>query len=113
MRRRSRAGGEPAKALRRKAVARKTRVTSKAVRRRISGDSLRQQVALLTHERDEALQQQTATADVLQRVVHAAHSARGAELKCRFALDGCTSSMAFFRPTPFSTCRTSSPVSGR
>src|SRR6516165_4778614 len=52
MRRRSRAGGEPTKAQRRKTVARKSRITPKAVQ--------------LTRERDEAFQQQTATAEVLK-----------------------------------------------
>ena len=67
MRRRSRAGGEPEKARRRKTQARKSGITPKAVGpRSSSAASLRQQVALLTRERDEALQQQTATADVLK-----------------------------------------------
>ena len=67
MRRRSRAGGEPAKAHRRKTVARKTRVTSKAARGRSSSiASLEAKVARLTRERDELLEQQTATSEVLQ-----------------------------------------------
>ena len=63
MRRRSRAGGEPAKAQRRKAVARKSRIAPKAGRSR-SPSAAREEteVARLTRERDEALQQQTATA---------------------------------------------------
>jgi hypothetical protein len=67
MRRRSRAGGEPAKAQRRKTVARKSRSAPKAGRPRSSaaaGDETK--VALLTRERDEAVQQQTATAEVLK-----------------------------------------------
>ena len=67
MRRRSRAGGEPAKAQRRKTVARKSRGAPKAGRPRSSaaaGDETK--VALLTRERDEAVQQQTATAEVLK-----------------------------------------------
>ena len=67
MRRRSRAGGEPAKAQRRKTGARKSRIAPKAGRPRSSsaaGDETK--VALLTRERDEAVQQQTATAEVLK-----------------------------------------------
>ena len=67
MRRRSRAGGKSPNAQAPTAVARKSRIVTKAGHRRSSSAAgLRQQVALLTRERDEALQQQTATADVLQ-----------------------------------------------
>jgi len=67
MRRRSRAGGEPAKAQRRKTVARKTRIALKAVRRPTSSVArLEIEVARLARERDEAFQQQAATADVLK-----------------------------------------------
>jgi hypothetical protein len=67
MRRRSRAGGVPAKAQRRKTAARKSRVTPKAVRRR-SPSAAREETkaARLTRERDEAFQQQAATAEVLK-----------------------------------------------
>ena len=67
MRRRSRAGGEPVKARHRKTAARKRGNAPKAVRR--SGSSavgLSEQVALFKRERDEALEQQKATADVLR-----------------------------------------------
>ena len=67
MRRRSRAGGEPAKAQRRKTGARKSRIAPKAARRRSSSDATREtEVARLTRELHEALQQQTATAEVLR-----------------------------------------------
>jgi GAF domain-containing protein len=67
MRRRSRAGGEPTKARRRKTVARKSRTTPKAARLRSSSAAREEtKVARLTRERDEALQQQRATADVLK-----------------------------------------------
>jgi GAF domain-containing protein len=67
MRRRSRAGGEPVKARRRKAATLKRRNGPKAVHRRSSSAaSLRAKVARLTHERDEALEQRTATAEVLK-----------------------------------------------
>src|SRR5262249_16437694 len=67
MRRRSRASGEPTKAQRRKTVARKTRVASKTARPRSSSAAREEtKVARLTRERDEALQQQRATADVLK-----------------------------------------------
>src|SRR5262245_45045799 len=62
MRRRSKAGGEPAKAPRRKTGARKSRVTPKAARGRSSSIAgLEAKVARLTRERDESLEQQTAT----------------------------------------------------
>ena len=67
MKRRSRAVGEPVKARRRKAVTLKRRNGLKTVRRRgSSAASLHKKVAVLTRERDAALEQQTATADVLK-----------------------------------------------
>ena len=65
MRRRSRAGGEPAKAQRRKTGARKNHITPKGPR---SSPAARKEtkVARLTRELKESLAQQAATADVLQ-----------------------------------------------
>ena len=72
MRRRSRAGGEPAKAQRRKTGARKSRVAPKAVRPRSSSAAREEtKVARLTRERDEALKQQAATANVLKVISRA------------------------------------------
>src|SRR6266702_2323355 len=66
MRRRSRAGGEPAKTRRHKAVTLKRRNAPKALRYSGSSAAGRDvEVARLTQERDEALQQQTATSVVL------------------------------------------------
>ena len=63
MRRRSRAGGEPAKAQRRKTAARKSHIAPKAMRPRSSSAASEEtEVARLTRERDEALQRQTTTA---------------------------------------------------
>jgi hypothetical protein len=57
MRRRSREGGEPTIAQRRKTGTRKSRVTPKAARGRSSSiASLEAKVARLTHERDESLE---------------------------------------------------------
>ena len=65
MRRRSSTGGEPIKTRRRKAAL-KRRIAPKTVRpRSSSAASLHEQVAQLTRERDEALEQQTATSEVL------------------------------------------------
>jgi GAF domain-containing protein/anti-sigma regulatory factor (Ser/Thr protein kinase) len=64
MRRRSRAGGEPVKTRRRKTAARKRDNAPKAVVRRSS--SAVGHVALLTHERDEALEQLSAASEVLK-----------------------------------------------
>ena len=67
MRRRSRAGGEPVKTRRRKMAARKRGNAPKVARRQgSSAASLQTKVARLTHERDEALEQRTATAEVLK-----------------------------------------------
>ena len=66
MRRRSRAGGEPAKAQRRKTVARKSRIAPKAVRPRNSSAAREEtKVARLTRELSDARQQQTATSEIL------------------------------------------------
>ena len=67
MRRRSRAGGEPAKAQRRKTGARKSRIAPKSVRSRGSSAADEDtKVARLTHERDEALARQSATSEILR-----------------------------------------------
>ena len=67
MKRRSRAGSKPAKARRHRAVKPKGRSAPKAMPRRGSAPAGRDtEVARLTRERDEALGQQAATADVLQ-----------------------------------------------
>ena len=67
MRRRSSAGGEPVKTRRRKAAPRKRGSTPKDARPRSSAAAREdKKVALLTRERDEALEQQTATAEILR-----------------------------------------------
>ena len=67
MKRRSRAGGKPAKARRHRAVKPKGRSAPKAMPRRGSAPAGQEtEVARLTRERDEALGQQAATADVLR-----------------------------------------------
>ena len=67
MRRRSRAGGEPVKARRRKTMTLKRGNAPKTVRRRSSSAADQEtKVARLARERDEALEQQTATAEILR-----------------------------------------------
>ncbi len=67
MRRRSRAGGEPVKMRRHKTAARKRGNASKAVRRRRSSAvSQDTKVALLTRERDEAVEQLSAASKILK-----------------------------------------------
>jgi hypothetical protein len=68
MRRRSRAGGEPVKARRRRAATLKRRNGPKTVRRNSSAASQETKVAPLTRERDEALEQQTATSEILASI---------------------------------------------
>jgi transcriptional regulator with GAF, ATPase, and Fis domain len=70
MRRRSRAGGEPAKPQRRKTEARKSRITSKARPRGSSITREETEVARLARERDEALQRQRASADENARLLN-------------------------------------------
>ena len=67
MRRRSGAGGEPIKTRRRKAMTLKRRNAPKvALRRGSAAAGLNKKVALLARERDELLEQQTATSEVLK-----------------------------------------------
>jgi two-component system, NtrC family, sensor kinase len=69
MRRRSRAGGKPAKARRRKAATLKRRNAPKTARRRSSSVAkLQEQLDRRTRELHEALEQQSATADVLRMI---------------------------------------------
>src|SRR6266702_7971408 len=66
MRRRSRAGGEPVKTRRRKTVVRKRGNAPKAARHHSPPASQETGVAGLTRERDEAREQQKATAEILR-----------------------------------------------
>ena len=67
MRRRSRTGGEPIKARRPKAMTLKRRNAPKAVRRRSSSPTGQEtKVARLARELNEAVEQQTATAEILR-----------------------------------------------
>src|SRR6516165_5722464 len=68
MRRRSRVGGERGKAQRRKATTRKSIAPKAARPRSPSGAREETEVARLTRERDEAFQQQSATANVLKAI---------------------------------------------
>src|SRR6516164_2842499 len=65
MRRRSRAGGEPTKARHCKEVVQK-RLNAPRVRGRATGRET--EIACLTHERDEAREQQKATAEILRAI---------------------------------------------
>jgi hypothetical protein len=64
----SRAGGKPAKVRRRSAFKPKGRSAPKAMPRRGPAPARVAEVARLTRERDEALEQQTATSEVLQTI---------------------------------------------
>ena len=69
MRRRSRAGGEKTKTRRRKTAALKRRNAPKVVRRRSSSAAGKEaKVALFKRERDEALERETATSEVLHLI---------------------------------------------
>jgi two-component system NtrC family sensor kinase len=66
MKRRSSVGGEPVKARRRKTVTRKPRNVPKGARRRSFAGTHQTEIARVIRERDEALEQQIATAEVLK-----------------------------------------------
>jgi class 3 adenylate cyclase/putative methionine-R-sulfoxide reductase with GAF domain len=66
MKKRSRAGNKPATARRRKALKAKSRSAPKALPHRGAAPAHEAEIARLTRERDEALEQQTATSEVLQ-----------------------------------------------
>ena len=66
MRRRSRAGGEPVKTRRHKTAARKRGNAPKVARHHSPPASQETEVARLTRERDEALEQRTAAAEILK-----------------------------------------------
>jgi GAF domain-containing protein len=66
MRGRSRAGGKPVKARRRKTVTRKRRNAPKAGRRRSIAGTHQTELAQVIRERDEALEQQAAISDILR-----------------------------------------------
>ena len=68
MRRRSGAGGEPAKTRRRKTAARKRGSAPKVARHRSPLAGQETEVARLTRERDEAIEQQRATSEVLRGI---------------------------------------------
>jgi hypothetical protein len=69
VRRRSKAGGKSPNAQAPKAAARKSRIAGKAVHRRGSSAAREEtSVARLTRERDEALEQQGATSEVLNAI---------------------------------------------
>jgi hypothetical protein len=66
MKRRSRAGGKPVKARPRGASKPKGRSAPQALSHSIAAPARETEVARLTRERDEALEQQTATSEVLK-----------------------------------------------
>jgi two-component system, NtrC family, sensor kinase len=68
MRERSRAGGGPVKARRRKAVTRKRRNAPKAEQPRSFSGTDQTELARVIRERDEALEQQTAITDILRLI---------------------------------------------
>jgi GAF domain-containing protein len=72
MKKRSKAGGKPAKALPRKTLKLKGRAASKAVTRRGSAPAGQTEVVRLTRELNEAQEQQAATTDLLEGISQSA-----------------------------------------
>lgn len=68
MRRRSKAGGKPAKGRGRETATPKRRIAPKAAHRPSSAAGLSKQVATLKRERDEALAHQNATGEILASI---------------------------------------------
>ena len=114
MRRRSRASSEPTKVRRRKTVTLKRRNAPKAVVRRSSSAADKEtKVALFKRERDEALEQQAATSEILHVISNSPTNVQMYSTRSRAAQPNCAKRSTSSSIASMETSCVSSPITAR